>query len=49
MVDKFFSLFGAIVILAVVTTVVAHGSDSANILRAWGDTFSSSIRAGMGR
>lgn len=41
-------VMGAIVTVALVTTIVSR-PESANIIRAFGDAFSGSIRAAMGR
>jgi hypothetical protein len=46
--DKVLSIAGAIVTLAMITTVVVNGSNSAQVIRATGDMFSGSIRAAMG-
>lgn len=46
--DKAFSILGAIVTLATVTVVVSN-SESAQVIRAFGDAFSGSLRAAMGR
>jgi hypothetical protein len=46
--DKIFTIGGAIVTVALVTTVVAHPG-SANVIRAVGAAFSSSLRAAMGK
>lgn len=45
MVDRFFNLFGMIVILAIIATVLVHATGAAQILNAWGSTFSSSVTA----
>jgi hypothetical protein len=44
---RFFDLFGAIVSVGLVTVVVTAPNTS-GIIRAWGDTFSGSLRAAMG-
>lgn len=46
--DKIFNLAGAIVTVALVTTIVSR-SNSANVIRAMGDAFSGSLRAAMGK
>lgn len=46
-IDKFVNLFAAIVTVALVTTIVAR-PNSANVIRAFGDTFTNSIKAAMG-
>lgn len=42
------NVMGAIVTVALVTTIVSSGQ-SANVIRSFGDAFSASIRASMGR
>lgn len=46
--DKAFSVLGAIVTLAMVTTIVSH-PESAKVIRATGSAFTNSLRAAMGR
>lgn len=46
--DKLLNIGGAIVTVALVTTIVSR-SNSANIIREIGSAFSGSIRAAMGR
>ncbi len=46
--DRVFNIFGAIVTVALVTTVVSRPT-SAQVIRAMGDAFSGSIRAALGR
>lgn len=46
--DKVFNIFGAIVTVALVTTVVSRTS-SATVIRAFGEAFSGSLRAAQGR
>lgn len=46
--DRIANVLGAIVTVALVTTIVSH-RQTANIIRASGAAFSSSIRASMGR
>lgn len=46
--DKGFNILASIVAVALVTTVVSR-PQSAAIIRAFGDAFSGSIRAAMGR
>ena len=41
------NVMGAIVTVALVTTIVMH-PDSANVIKAFGDAFSGSIKAAMG-
>lgn len=46
--DKLFNVMGAIVTVALVTTIVSRPT-SAQVIRAMGDAFSGSIRAALGR
>lgn len=46
--DKAFNVIGAIVTVALVTTIVSRPT-SAQVIRAFGEAFSGSIRAAMGR
>jgi len=46
--DKIANILGAIVTVALVTTVVSRPA-SASIIRAIGDSFSGSLRAAQGR
>lgn len=46
-VDKIAAVLGAIVTVAMVTTVVSH-PESSQVIRAFGDAFSNSVRASMG-
>lgn len=41
------NVMGAIVTVALVTTIVAH-PESGNVIRAFGDAFSGSIKAALG-
>lgn len=45
--DNIFNLLGAIVTVALVTTIVTRGSQTAAVIRAFGDAFSGSIRAAV--
>lgn len=45
--DKFINVLGTIVVVALVTTIVAH-PNSASDIKAMGDAFSGSIRAAQG-
>jgi len=45
--DRLFNLLGAIVVVALVTTVVAH-KNTAKVVNALGGTFVSSLRAAQG-
>lgn len=47
--DRFFNLLGAIVTVALVTTILARGSNAARVITASGNAFSGSIRAATGR
>lgn len=47
-IDSLTNLGGAIVLVALVTTVVSR-PNSANVLKAAGEAFSSSLKAAMGR
>lgn len=42
------NILGAIVTVAMVTTIVSHPESSA-VIRAFGDAFSGSLRAAMGK
>ena len=46
--DKALSIGSAIVTVALVTTIVSH-PQSAQVIRAVGDSFSGALRAAMGR
>lgn len=46
--DKFLNILGAIVTVALVTTIVSRPT-SASVIRAGGEAFAGSIRAAMGR
>lgn len=46
--DKLFNVLGAIVTVALVTTIVSR-PQSARVIRAMGDAFAGSIRAALGR
>jgi hypothetical protein len=46
--DKIANVLGAIITVALVTTIVSHPESSA-VIRAFGDAFSGSLRAAMGR
>lgn len=46
--DRIFNVLGAIVTVALVTTVVSRPT-SAQVIRAMGDAFAGSIRAALGR
>lgn len=45
--DKLFNVLGAIVTVALVTTVVSH-PESSQVIRALGDAFVGSLRAAQG-
>lgn len=46
--DRFFNILGAIVTVALVTTVVSRPT-SAQVIRSMGDAFAGSIRAALGK
>lgn len=46
--DKAINVLGAIVTVAMVTTIVSR-STSAQVIRAFGEAFSGSIRAALGK
>lgn len=46
--DKALNVLGAIVTVAMVTTIVSR-SNSANVIRAFGEAFSGSLRAALGK
>lgn len=45
--DKIFNLLGAIVTVALVTTVLLRGNQAAAVIRAFGDAFSNSVKAAV--
>jgi uncharacterized membrane protein len=45
--DKVFNLLGAIVIVALVTTLVAHKNTS-SVVKAFGGAFNNSLKTAMG-
>lgn len=45
--DRLFNLFGAIVTVGMVTTIVVH-PQSAAVIRGFGEFFSGSLRTAMG-
>lgn len=45
--DKIFNIAGAIVTVALITTIVAH-PNSAGVIKAFGSAFSGSLKAAMG-
>lgn len=47
-VARIIDLFAAITTIGLVAVLVRPGSQTAAILRAWGDTFAASMRAAMG-
>lgn len=47
--DKVFNILGAIVTVALVTTVVQNGSNAAAVVTAFGNAFSHSLAAAQGR
>lgn len=46
--DRIANLLGAIVTVALVTTILSPRSQTARVIRAFGDFFSGSIRAALG-
>lgn len=48
-VNSIFGLAGAIVTVALVTTIVTRGKESAAVIKAAADGFSGSLRAAQGR
>jgi len=46
--DRVFNIFGMIVVLAIITTLVSR-TETKNVIAAIGNTFIGSIRAAMGR
>lgn len=46
--DRLFNVLGAIVTVALVTTIVSRNS-SATVIKAMGNAFSGSIRAALGK
>lgn len=47
-VDRVFNLLGAIVMVTLVTTLVAH-KNTANVVRAFGGSFNQSLKTAQGR
>jgi hypothetical protein len=45
--DKFFTLLGTIVVLAIVTTLVLPGRQTPQVISSFFNGFSGSIRAGL--
>ena len=45
--DKVFNVMGAIVVVAGITAAVAPGRETANVIRAFGEAFSGSIKAAV--
>jgi hypothetical protein len=46
--DRVFNLLGAIVLVTLVTTLVAH-KNTANVVKAFGGAFNSSLRTASGQ
>jgi len=46
--DKVVNLFGSIVVLAIVTTLILPGRQTVGVVNAAGNTFTGGIRAAMG-
>lgn len=47
--NKIIDVFGSIVVLAIVTTLVLPGRQTSQVVTASGNAFSGSLRAAMGR
>ena len=47
--DKIISVFGTIVVLAIVTTLVLPGRQTTGVVKAGGSAFTGAIRAAMGK
>lgn len=47
--DKFFNLLGTIVVLAIITTLILPGRQTAGVITAGGNAFGGAIKAAMGR
>lgn len=48
-IDKIVNVAGAIVTVALVTTLVRPGSQTASVVKAFGQSFSGALTAAMGR
>lgn len=49
MADKAANILGAIITVALVTTVLTRGSETARVITAFGNMFSGALRTAMGR
>ena len=47
--DKVVNIFGTIVVLAIVTTILLPGRQTPGVITAGGNAFSSAIKAAMGK
>jgi len=47
--DKVVNIFGTIVVLAIVTTILLPGRQTGQVITASGNAFSGAIKAAMGR
>ncbi len=47
--DKVVNVFGTIVLLAIITTVLLPGRQTPGVITAGGNAFSNAIKAAMGR
>ena len=47
--DKVVNIFGTIVVLAIVTTILLPGRQTGTVITAGGNAFSNAIKAAMGR
>lgn len=45
--DRIFNIFGGVLTIALVTSVLIRGSEAAQVIRSVGDAFSGSIRAAI--
>lgn len=47
--DKVVNIFGTIVVLAIVTTILLPGRQTPGVINAGGNAFSGALKAAMGR
>lgn len=47
--DKIVNIFGTIVVLAIVTTILLPGRQTPGVITAGGNAFSNAIKAAMGK
>lgn len=45
--DRIFNIFGGVLTIALITSVLIRGSEAATVIRSVGDAFSGSIRAAI--